>query len=404
MKRIVLSLVVFCVAMSFPLWAAQVTQLVKLLSPRPINGGTFGSGVAISGGTIAVGQASAARSGEGQVYLYLKESGRSPAASLGDGGWNTGFGYAVAMTPDTNTIVVGAPAGPSSAVYVFIKPPGGWTGGFQNLPPTARLSVASGQRFLGCGVAVSSDGKTVVAGAIGAGEQPSGAVYVFVEPDAGWLSTTVPTATLLATSSFNLGNVVAMTDDTIVAGSTDFSSTPGHAYLFVKPPTGWQDGQPTATLTPSDGSMDDQFGASVAINGGTIVVGAPRHMSVGAAYVFVEPTGGWQNATQTAELSSLPPQGTSSLGSAVAVENKIVLAGNPLWNGFNGGDVVGYEEPAGGWADTTTPDFSMIPSNTKQGASFGTVLAIDLPNILVGAPGGDIEGKSAGTAWVFGEQ
>jgi hypothetical protein len=49
-----------------------------------------------------------------------------------------------------------------------------------------------------------------------------------------------------------------------------------------------------AKLTASDGAAYDEFGASVAISGDTVVVGAVfGNADQGSAYVFVKPTGGW---------------------------------------------------------------------------------------------------------------
>lgn len=65
-----------------------------------------------------------------------------------------------------------------------------------------------------------------------------------------------------------------------------------------------------AELTASDGVGGDDFGFSVAISGDTVVVGAGAHQIgpnrlQGAAYVFTQPSnGGWQDATQTAELTA----------------------------------------------------------------------------------------------------
>ena len=56
--------------------------------------------------------------------------------------------------------------------------------------------------------------------------------------------------------------------------------------MFTKPPTGWESTGTAAKLTASDGAADDEFGYSVAMDGDTVVVGAPNHGGPGAAYVF----------------------------------------------------------------------------------------------------------------------
>ncbi len=74
---------------------------------------------------------------------------------------------------------------PVGLVAVFVRPTGGWKG---DLTPTAELTIPPGlvDNLLGTSVAISSDGKTIVAGGPGEG-QASGA-YVFVEPEGAGLT------------------------------------------------------------------------------------------------------------------------------------------------------------------------------------------------------------------------
>ena len=83
-------------------------------------------------------------------------------------------GTSVAISADGNTIAVGAPGQPESstrlgAVYVYTRPPAGWTSTFP-LQPTATLIASDGgsttvQNMLGHSVSVSADGSVIAAGA-----------------------------------------------------------------------------------------------------------------------------------------------------------------------------------------------------------------------------------------------
>jgi hypothetical protein len=245
-------------------------------------------------------------------------------------------------------------------------------------------------------VAVSSDGSTVVAGASGNGGIGSGAAYVFVEPAGGWQDATVPTATLSSTLATDLGNVVAMSGDTIVVGSFGVNEQ-GSAYVFVEPQGGWQDAQPTATLNPSDGAQGDQFGSAVAIDGNTIVVG------MDGAYVYVKPANGWQDTTETAKLT-VSAQANGGLGNSVAIAGSVVAAGAP-------GDVIGhtaqgaafgYLKPPGGWVNTSNPNAQVIASDGAAKDGFGGSIALSRVVCVVGAPGHG--GSLQGAAYIFGEQ
>jgi len=108
----------------------------------------------------------------------------------------------------------------------------------------------------------------------------------------------------------------------------------------------------TAQLLTSDG-----FGVSVAVNGQVIVVGAPNTMingnnGQGAAFVFVEPAGGW---VTTSEFN---PQLTASDGSyqglfgfSVGVSGETIVVGAPFHNDQTGpGEAYVFTRPKSGWA------------------------------------------------------
>src|SRR4029077_9000549 len=81
-----------------------------------------------------------------------------------------------------------------------------------------------------------------------------------------------------------------------------------------------------AELTVANGAY---LGHSVAIDGDTIVVGArsDKGDSSGAAYVFVKPSSGWTNMTQTATLSVMHETGNEDFGSSVAIHGNTIVVG-----------------------------------------------------------------------------
>ena len=121
----------------------------------------------------------------------------------------------------------------------------------------------------------------------------------------------------------NLGASVAVSGNTIVAGSPFHNSGQGAVYVFTEPNGGWSTATQTAELTASDGTANDNLGWSVGVSGDTIVAGAIQYdggqPGQGAVYVFAEPGGGWTNATQTAELTASDAAANDKLGSSVAV-------------------------------------------------------------------------------------
>ena len=82
-----------------------------------------------------------------------------------------------------------------------------------------------------------------------------------------------------------------------------------------------------AELTPTKRVNQDWFGVSAAVSGNTVVVGAfdANIERTGAAYVFVKPSRGWGNMTQTATLT--PSDGGAAFGYSVAISGNTIIVG-----------------------------------------------------------------------------
>jgi FG-GAP repeat len=249
------------------------------------------------------------------------------------------FGYAVAVSG--GTIVVGAPFNTvgstqyQGAAYVFSQRSGGWTNATQTAELTASDGAANDQ--FGSSVAVSGD--TIVVGASNH-NSGRGAVYVFSQPSGGWTNATETVELTASDGAANnlFGRSVGVSGATIVVGApfhaVGSNGQQGAVYVFSQPSSGWTNATQTAELTASDGAAFDHFGSSVAVSGGTVVAGAPLHAvgsnsNQGAVYVFSQPSGGWTNATQTAELTASDGAANDYFGSSVAVSGGTLVAGAP---------------------------------------------------------------------------
>jgi trimeric autotransporter adhesin len=347
-------------------WASE-TEAAKLTASDG-RGGSLGElgdwlgfSVAMSGDTVVAGAPNATAHGvptagapfdQGAAYVFVKPAGgwasETEAAKLtaSDGAIGDLFGTSVAVSG--NTVVVGAPAairseylGAQGAAYVFVEPVGGWASETEAAKLTVPQSSLVFGAFLGTSVAVS--GNTVVAGAPNArvNDNPlQGAAYVFVEPASGWTSET-ETAELTASDGAledNLGSSVAVSGSTVVAGAPNATvggnTEQGAVYVFAEPPSGWASETQAAKLTAPDGDAYDELGTSVAVSANTVVAG-PHSATVngnpgqGAAYVFVEPAGGWASETQAAKLTASDGAAADQLGFSVAVSGNTVVAGAP---------------------------------------------------------------------------
>src|SRR5258708_23678097 len=146
------------------------------------------------------------------------------------------------------------------------------------------------------GPSVSVSGQTIVGGGPNAGtgkKGARGAVYVFVKPAGGWADMT-ETAKLTAgdgVAGDGFCIAVAVSGNTVAVGAPGVSSQAGNAYVFVEPATGLANTpRYNAKLTASDAAETDQLGRSIAISGNTVVAGTPFKAlgeEQGAAYGVV---------------------------------------------------------------------------------------------------------------------
>lgn len=192
-----------------------------------------------------------------------------------------------------------------------------------------------------------------------------------------------------------LGASVAVSGNTVVIGIAD-TSTPGAVYVFQKPASGWTSMTQTAKLTASDGAPNDYLGYSVAIDGDTIVAGAPNSNQYrGAAYVFTKFAGGWSDMTETAKL--VAPGLNTTAGSSVAISGNTVAVGSPdVGSSAEAGAVYIFERPAGGWRNVG-PTAKLTASDGYSYGAFGSSVAISGNTVVAGEPNGP------GKAYVFVE-
>jgi hypothetical protein len=282
---------------------------------------------------------------------------------------------------------------------------------FQQL---AKLTASDGAGGDALGSAVAISGDTVVAGAPFASPGSSsqqGAAYVFTKPGGGWASETQ--AAKLTSGGGGptdlFGFSVAIDGDTVVAGAPNTLFAQGGAYVFLKPLGGWADESQNAKLTASDAANGDNLGYSVAISGDTVVAGAPQeaasgHGSAGAAYVFTKPGGGWSSETEAAKLTVSGAPGGYLLGWSVAVSGGTVAAGAQAATvGPNGGQgaVYVFTEPGGGWADETEAA-ELTASDGAASDGFGYFVAISGTTMVIGAPFATVGSTSQqGAVYVF---
>jgi uncharacterized protein (TIGR03437 family) len=310
------------------------------------------------------------------------------------------LGFSVALSGDT--ALVGAPFDNQSrgSAYVFVRNGGTWT-------QQTRLSAQDGASFDYFGYAVSLKGDTALVGAIygpgGAGPD-QGAVYVFVRGGTTWSQQARLNAneTLLAGAQF--GAAVALDGDTAIVGAPSYTMTPSYAdvgvvFIFTRNGATWTQ---QARLNANDGEDGDAFGRTVALEGDTALIGAPNNAITfggqGAAYVFTRSGAAQPVWTQRQRLTDVQPGPDDHFGAAVAISGDKALIGAYLYGSDDRGAMFTFRRGGAGWAQT---DRTLAP-NLPAGAQFGVSLALDGDLAVVGASLGFYQtGVDQRSAYVF---
>jgi hypothetical protein len=177
------------------------------------------------------------------------------------------------------------------------------------------------------------------------------------------------------------GNSVAIGNGRIVVGShqdEDNGSTSGSAYIFDL------DGTQLAKITASDGAAGDRFGYSVAIGSGRIVVGAygddDNGTSSGSAYIFD------LDGTQLAKITASDGAAYDRFGHSVAIGNGRIVVGAEGAGGYdiNQGSAYIFDLDGTQLAKITASDGAVQDR-------FGCSVAVGNGRIVVGASGDDID-------------
>jgi hypothetical protein len=250
----------------------------------------FGWAVALSGDTALV-SAPGENQARGSVYVLVR-SGTSwiqqQNLTASDGAPGDRFGSCVDLSGDT--AVVGAPTdnllNGVGVAYVFVRSGGVWS-------EQAKLVVdgMAGERFA-ASAAVLDD--RVLIGAhqadLPGGIWNAGSVFVFARSGTTWTQEAklIPSD---ASLNDNFGISIALSGDRALIGGPD-DSDEGAAYLFARTGTIWIEQQ---KLTPSALGSNDRFGWDVALSGDTALVGAPQSLGsgTGSATVFVDAGTNW---------------------------------------------------------------------------------------------------------------
>ncbi len=314
----------------------------------------------------------------GAAFLFVRDGGvwsrLEPKLSASDASANAQFGYSGVLDGPCDPLPCRAVLGAPGrgGVYVYRRVAGGW--GDERLLTVP--GVAADDEF-GWSVAASDDLLVVGAPGTNAG---IGAAYVFRRSGNDWTheQTLAPED---ATTSARFGSAVAVDEGTIAVGAprdNDPATVSGSVWVYVPgSPWGLQ-----AKLRNPDSTALAEFGSSLALAGNELVVGAPGDREhgedAGAAHIFYRPGASWQTGPK---LTAGQPGAEARFGASTALDGNRIVVGSP--DEGNGGTAYVFERGPDTWG--TTPTQALVPPDPRPGdrSSFG--LAVDGSTAVVGA-------------------
>jgi len=211
----------------------------------------------------------------------------------------------------------------------------------------------------------------------------------------------------------NYGIIVALSADTAVIG-IPFDDSPGFnagsAYVYTRSHGAWTVQQ---KLVASDSAPGDQFGWSLALQGDTLFIGArfddDRGFNSGSVYVYTRNSDVW---TEQQKLTANDGSVNDQYGHSIALAGNRAIIGAPLDDNrfssgsgfapdfdsrFDTGSAYVYRRNVNAW----TLEQKLIASDGAPGDQFGWSVALQGDSALIGARFDDDKAFNSGSAYLF---
>ena len=194
---------------------------------------------------------------------------------------------------------------------------------------------------------------------------------------AGALAQTTAFGTGTTALQSGFGGAVGIAGSDILVGEPNNSMRSGLVYVYRKGQGGWVE---RAKIAASDAFNGDGFGASLAIDGSSMIVGAMRQNDgKGAAYVFTRgQNGAW---TQSGRIVAEDVAQGDAFGTSVAIGGEYAFVSAP-GQADQSGAVYAFRRQGSAWTQV-----GKLTGNATRQALFGLALATDGQQLFVGMPG-----------------
>ena len=360
----------------------------------------FAVGVSLDGYTALMGANEDDDRGtnSGSAYFFSRSGSawyQQQKITANDGAAYDFFGGRVALKG--NVAVVGAYAdddkgSETGAAYIFTRIGTVWSQDQKLLG----VDSAAGDRF---GYSVATDGVGVLVGANYEDDKgaDAGAAYLFTRGGPGWTQQKKFTASNGGKGD-EFGYSVALAGGTALVGARyeDTRGTDaGAAYLFTRSGTTWTQ---TKMLTASNGGASDDFGHAVTLLDGVALVGAPREDlrggDAGTAYLYLRSGTVW---SQTQKMTGADTSGGDRFGTTVVADGERLAVGAYRDIAYDQGSAYVFSRSGTTYKQTR----KLTADDRAHYDYFSTGLGLSGEVVLVGAYGDDDKGAVSGSAYFF---
>jgi len=362
----------------------------------------FGNAITIEGDYIVIGawKEGASSSMKGSAYIFYN-NGSSWSEQLkltaSDAAVEDFFGYSVSIAGDY--ALIGAygdddNGNNSGSAYIFHRSGTSWA---EQVKIEADDGAAE-DRF-GCSIFISGDYAIVGAWGDDGSGIDRGSAYIFYRSGTNWSQQ----AKLTASDGMDedmFGYSVSISGDYALVGAyydDDNGSESGSAYIFHRSGTSWTE---QIKLTAPDGAAYDWFGYTVSIEGDYAVVGArwddDNGSNSGSVYIFHRSGTLW---TQQAKLIADDGSVDDEFGRSVSVDGDYVVVGacHDDGNGIDRGSAYIFHRSGTNWSQQAR----IIASNGADFDYFGCPVSISGNYALISASYHDYNGIDSGSAYIY---
>ena len=372
--------------------AGVTTRVLTLHDPNPAPNWHFPGAVAVAGNRMAVSayyydEVTEELSGKVYLYDFASATPTVPYGVLNDPDSNRYSWFGFSLVWHGSRLLVGAgsnrPGEPfTGMVNIFDLSSG--------VPTTPVMVIhdpgTTGSNAFGGGLTIS--GSTLVVVAHG---YSTGRVYTF---DLAAATPTIPTMIFdnpRQDTYTAFGNAVALSGTKLLIGAPYDDVPPGigteGGRVFVYDLAGGTPTVPQMILDNPNPSGYGEFGCSIGIDGGIVIIGAwvegGSPTPTGAAYLFN--LNGATPGVPTATLASPSPSIGDQFGLALALSGTRLVAGAPFdtGNAYGFGAVSIFDLAS---ATPTSPTLVLRPPVSDGGYRYGYAVATGGPYVAVGDP------------------